>query len=238
MRLARAGVAVGVVAVVGVSIVVVLARGGREAAAPGSTPSSSGSGSPSPSPTPRSLFTFPPPEIEGLRVLRGGGGLVRSQEPAALIQTILSRFYDQTFLEPETWLGGIPTEAWAAFDESIRDQALEDAASLALGDAVPGLADLGVTRATLSIHVLLDADDKPEAAVADIVFDATGTLSDGGQVTVTNRAEFLLRPIADTWLIVGYPKATTKVTAIPKASPSASPTTVSPSGAPATGASP
>jgi len=211
LRLARLGIALVVVAAVITSIVVVLTRNSSKTATPAQT--APVSGSPLPSPTPRSVFTFPAPEIEGFTVV-GVGGVSLSREPAALIQSTLSQFYDQAFLDPVTWANGVPEEAWSAFDASVRDQAIADTASLALGDTVPSLESLEVTKATLSVNVLLNTNKKPDAAFAEIVFNATGTLTDGEEITITNRAEFLLRPVSNTWLIFGYPEATTNVTGI------------------------
>jgi hypothetical protein len=225
LRLARLGIALVVVAVVATSILVVLTRTATKKAAPAPV-----SGSPLPSPTPRPVFTFPAPEIQGFTVV-GVGGLSLSKEPAALIQSALSQFYDQAFLDPATWANGVPEDAWSAFDASVRDQAIADTASLALGDTVPSLKSVEVTEATLSVHLLLNTKKKPEAAFADIVFNATGTLTDGEEITITNRAELLLRPVSDGWLIFGYPKATIKVTSTPvSATPtlSATPTGATP----------
>jgi hypothetical protein len=226
LRLARLGIALLAVAIVVTSIVVVLARNRSKSAAP--TPTASGS--PLPSPTPRTAFTFPPPEIEGFTVV-GVGGRSLSREPAALIQSTLSEFYDQAFLDPVTWANGVPEDAWSAFDASVRERAIADTVSLALGDTVPSLASVEVTEATLSVHVLLNTKKKPDAAFADVVFKATGTLSDGEEITITNRAEFLLRPVSNAWLIFGYPKATTRVAGSPVSAtptPSATPTGATP----------
>jgi hypothetical protein len=233
LRLARILVAVLVLAVVGVSIAMVVARSHHTpvgSPGPNSTPSGS-SPAPSASP-PRVAFNFPPPEIIGQAVL--GGGKHLAVDPAQLIQTALSRYYDQAFMDPATWTGGVPGAAWSAFDASIRDQAKEDASSLALGTSIPDLASLQVTKATLTVHVLLDAKDQPEAAEADVVFLAAGVDSGAGQVTVTNRATFLFRLVGGEWLIFAYPTTTTTVTTTPT-SPSATPTATS---TPSAGASP
>jgi hypothetical protein len=95
-----------------------------------------------------------------------------------------------------------------------------------------------VTDATLSVRVLLDPQGRPQAAVASVVFDASGTLKGGEAVIVTNRASFLMRPAGGSWVVVGYPAASTDVqspTPSPSASTSPSPTA---SGSPSPGASP
>jgi hypothetical protein len=223
LRLARILVAVLVLAVVGVSIAMVVARRHHSAVgAPGPSPSGTAS-SPGPSASPpRVAFAFPAPEIIGLAV-SGAGGRGLAVEPAQLIQTTLSQYYDQAFMDPATWTEGVPAATWSAFDASIRGQAKKDASSLALGATIPDLASLRVTKATLTVQVLLDAKDQPEAAEADVVFLATGADSKAGQVTVTNRATFLFRLVGGEWLIFAYPKTTTTVTTTP-ASPSATPT--------------
>ena len=198
-----------------------------EGAVPGASSPTGLASSPSLSaPPPRVAFTFPSLDIVGMAV--GGGGRSLAVEPAQLIQAALSQYYDQAFLDPGSWTGGVPDAAWSVFDESVRDQAKKDESSLALGAAIPDLASLGVTKAKLTVHVLLDAKDNPAAAVADVVFLAAGAASDGGQVTVTNRATFLFRLFGKEWLIVGYPKTTTSVTTAPiSPSPPASATATS-----------
>ncbi|HEY3210523.1 MAG TPA: hypothetical protein VGL18_12165, partial [Actinomycetota bacterium] len=88
-----------------------------------------------------------------------------------------------------------------------------------------------ITNASLSVRVLLDPKGHPEAAVAAVVFETSGTLSGGEPVQVSNHASFLMRPIDGSWLVVGYPKAKTEVDA---PSPTPSPGAASPS----SGASP
>jgi hypothetical protein len=151
---------------------------------------------------------------------------------ATRIQTALSGFYDAAFMDPATWKKGLAAEAWDAFAEPLRDQAMSDAASLTLGEAGSSIDELSVTEASLSVRLLLDPRGRPRAAVATVVFDASGTLSGGEPVLVSNRANFLLEPEGSQWLVVGYPTAKTEVNT-PSPGTSGSPTpTGSPSPSP------
>ena len=113
----------------------------------------------------------------------------------------------------------------------MRKRAKNDAASLTIGEAGSRLTALSITNASLSVRVLLDPKGRPEAAVATVVFETSGSLTGGEPVMVSNQASFFLQPIDGRWVVVGYPKAKTEVEA-----PSPTP---SPGGAsPSSGASP
>jgi hypothetical protein len=110
---------------------------------------------------------------------------------------------------------------------------------LTLGEAGSSIDQLSVTEASLSVRVLLDPRGRPRAAVATVVFDASGTLSSGEAVLVSNRASFLMEPDGTRWVVVGYPTARTKVETPPTPSPGAS-ASATPTGSapPSSGASP
>jgi hypothetical protein len=166
---------------------------------------------------------------------RKNAGAVR--DAATKVQATLSAFYDAAFLDPAA-RPALPASAWNAFARQVQDRARSDASSLTLGETGANIDSLSVTDATLSVRVLLDPQGRPQAAVANVAFDASGTLKGGEAVIVTNRASFLLRPAGANWLVVGYPAASTDVQS-PTPSPggTASPTPTA-SGSPSPGASP
>lgn len=170
--------------------------------------------SPSPTLPPiRPAFVFP---LE--RVLTSSTGRNRRaavQEAAAAIQTTLSRFYDQVFLDPLAWKGGIPAETWDAFAASLRERAISDAESLTLADIGPQIARLFPDRSSLRVRLLLDPNGRPQAAVAEVTFRAWGSLLQGEGIEVLNEGSFLLRPGRGGWVVVGYPSATTTVQSLP-----------------------
>jgi hypothetical protein len=193
-------------------------------AAPGGVPSTT----PSP-PRPAFLFSI---RMSGVPVGRNAGS--KATTAASLeVQAALSGFYDQAFVDPVNWSRPLPAVAWNAFDPSVRAQAKKDAQSLTLGLQAAQLASLNVETTTgLVIRVLVDQSGHALAADAQVTFDANGVLRSGQAVDVTNRADFLLRPVSGGWVVVGYPDASTKVTSAP---PSPSP---SGSGSPSAGTSP
>jgi hypothetical protein len=133
----------------------------------------------------------------------------------------LSTFYDTVFMDPATWTGGVPDDAWKIFDPSIVDRARGDAEAFTMGDRAGGLATLSVTTSKLQVRVLLDPAGNPSTAVAEVDFVATGTTKEGHLVTVTNHASFLLRSTRGLWVVFGYPGASTDVETAP-ATPSPS----------------
>jgi hypothetical protein len=127
----------------------------------------------------------------------------------------LSTFYDTVFMDPATWTGGVPDDAWKVFDPSIVDRARADAEAFTMGGRAGGLATLSVTTSNLAVKVLLDPAGNPSTAVAEVDFVATGMTKDGQEVTVTNHVSFLLRPSRGLWVVFGYPSASTEVETAP-----------------------
>jgi hypothetical protein len=203
----------------------------------GDTSPNSPPASASPPAPPRAAFVFPLDKTGAIATGRRNNAAARTA--ASRIQTTLSAFYDAAFMDPKTWKQGLPASAWVAFDEQVQKQAKSDAGSLTLGEVGSSIGQLSVTEASLSVRVLLDPKGRPHAAVATVVFDASGTLSSGEAVLVSNRASFLLEPDGATWLVVGYPSAKTNVETPPTPSPGAS-TSATPTGSasPSPGASP
>jgi hypothetical protein len=174
-------------------------------------------------------------------VSTGKGNAIATRNAATRIQTTLSAFYDAAFMDPKARRQGLPAGTWNTFAGAVQGQAKSDAGSLTLGEAGSTIDRLSVTDASLSVRVLLDPGGRPEAAIAVVSFDASGTLTGGEAVLVSNRASFLLRPSqGGRWLVVGYPSAKTEVESpSPTPSPGASVSPAStPSASPSSGASP
>jgi hypothetical protein len=195
----------------------------------GGPPKPSQPPSTSPSLPPREAFVFPLSHTTSVATRKRNA--IAARRAAADIQATLSSFYDAAFMDPNAWKRGLSAGAWNAFASSIRERAMKDAASLTIGEAGTRLTSLSITNASLSIRVLLDPNGRPEAAVATVVFETSGSLTGGEPVMVSNQASFLMQPIDGGWLVVGYPKANTEVEA---PSPTPSPSAASPS----SGASP
>ncbi|HYT77901.1 MAG TPA: hypothetical protein VEQ37_01295 [Actinomycetota bacterium] len=231
MRVGAAIVALGLIAV---GAVVLISRGGGTSAGPSHPPPPT-----SPPPPSREAFAFPLSKTHA--VATGKGNAAETQRAAAGIQTTLSAFYDAAFMDPKARQQGLPAGAWNAFAQPIQEQAKSDAGSLTLGEAGRTIDQLSVTDASLSVRVLLDPSGHPQAAIANVTFDASGKLTGGEAVLVSNRASFLLRPApGGRWLVYGYPNAKTEVEApSPTPSPSASGSPMPTSSAsPSSGASP
>jgi hypothetical protein len=173
---------------------------------------------------PREAFVFPLSHTAS--VATGKRNANAAKAAAVDIQATLSSFYDAAFMDPNAWKQGLSADAWNAFARSVRERAKKDATSLTLGEAGSGLTALSITNASLSVRLLLDPKGRPEAAVATVVFETSGSLTGGEPVMVSNQASFLMQPIDGRWLVVGYPKANTEVEA---PSPTPSPGAASPS---------
>jgi hypothetical protein len=176
----------------------------------------------SPPVPPREAFVFPLEKTTATSTGKRNDAAARTA--ATRIQTTLSAFYDAAFMDPRNRAQTLPLAAWNAFARQVRKKARSDAAALTLGETGSSIDELSVTDATLSVRVLLDPRGRPRAAVATVAFDASGTLTSGEAVLVSNRASFLLEPDGTRWLVVGYPSAKTDVeTPTPTPSPGESP---------------
>lgn len=148
----------------------------------------------------------------------------RATAAANAIAEQLSAFYDTAFADPASWKGGVPGTAWKVFGPGVRARAKSDAGSFTPATTGVDLLEMTVSKSILGITVLLDGSNHPQAAFARVTFVGTGELKEGQKVKVENAVMLYLRPASGTWLIVGYPQASTKVeagTAPPSASPGA-----------------
>jgi hypothetical protein len=148
----------------------------------------------------------------------------RATAAANAIALQLSAFYDTAFADPASWKGGVPGSAWNVFAPAVRARAQSEADSFTPDTSGVDLLEMDVSESTLRVTVLLDGSNHPQAAFASVAFMGAGELKGGQKVKVENAVMFYLRPASGTWLIVGYPQASTKVeagTAAPSASPGA-----------------
>ena len=137
----------------------------------------------------------------------------RATAAANAIATQLSAFYDTAFADPASWKAGVPESAWNVFASSVRDRAKSDPGSFTPATKGVDLLEMNVSVSTLGVTVLLDGSNHAQAAFARVTFEGTGQLRGGQKVKVENAVTFYLRPASGTWLIVGYPSASTKVEA-------------------------
>lgn len=188
-----------VIAVV-VAFVVVRGRGGG------------GPGPILPSPLPsRAAFTFPTPSVSAVSM--GDAKSNGAETVAAKVQLTLSDYYDFAFLDPSSWTGTTPAEAWAQFSSGAVASAKQDEASLTLSAAGGKIADLKVSSSSMRIKILFDAHGKALEAIATVSFQAGGTMKDGSAVQVVSTGSYLLRESGGKWLITGFPHVTTTVDA-------------------------
>ena len=148
-----------------------------------------------------------------------------ARNAAERIRVVLSDWYDAAFADPAEWKDGPAPSAWSAFSRPVIGRAKRDRQALSLG-RVAGLTVLEPTGSKLNVRVLLDPSLKTLGAVAYVTFDAAGKLTGGDLLEVTNTARFILRPVANHWVIVAYPRArtTAKQRPAPRPSPLAGPT--------------
>jgi hypothetical protein len=132
-----------------------------------------------------------------------------AQDASVEIAGQLSYFYDTVFMDPATWKDGVPDSAWLIFDPSVRERARQDGASFTLGSEGADLKSLRVSNSSFSVEVLIDPHGNPKAAVANVEFEAAGSLTNGDRAIVKNKASFLLQLQGVEWVVFGYPTAST-----------------------------
>lgn len=174
-----------------------------------SSPSAAPGASPTASPG-RHGFAFPPATVVVVRTEKGQSA-VAAPRAAAGVASALNGFYDEAFVDPRTWTGGVPSASWNVFAQRVRPLAQRDSTSLALGRQAPSLASLGVTTSSLQVTVLLDPSGSASAAEAKVTLAAAGKLRDGTPVAVHSTASLFLTPTGSTWSITAYPDARTTV---------------------------
>src|SRR5439155_3156971 len=96
---------------------------------------------PRPTQPPAAAFAFTSVRIHPLPAQRGVSTKT-STSVAEDVRGSLSSFYDAALTRPSTWTRGVPSDAWDAFDPTVRDRATSDEKSLALGDQAPDLRSL------------------------------------------------------------------------------------------------
>jgi hypothetical protein len=210
--------------VLGLGVAVAIAAGAMVVATRNRTPASSHPQPSTPSGSPRPPFAFAEATVKA-QSLRGGGNRKAAVGVADQIRGSLSAFYQAAFVDPRAWTGAVPAQAWTAFAPATRRQAQGDAASLTLGTVSGKITSFPVTDSSLTVTVLFDGHGRPQAAFADVSFQATPLLEGGEGLRVTNHVQFYLQLISGSWLITGYPSARTALTApASSAGPTPSPT--------------
>jgi hypothetical protein len=202
---------------------------------PSAGPATTPAGSPSPGPPARPPLFFRIDKVVPVRTDKPNRQA--AQDAAIEIAGRLSAFYDTAFLDPDVWDQRLPVTAWVMFDRSVVGKAKDDASSLTLQGSTEGLASLDAGETSLTITVLLDPAGRPDSAFADVDFAASGSLTDGQAIGVTNTATYLFELVDGEWMVVGYPDAKTTLSSS-SAAPSAEPSGTAPSTSPSAGSSP
>ena len=148
-------------------------------------------------------FTFEVQEVSGAGIT---GRAERSALTPAVdgIRRTLDELYVRGFIDPERWDGGEFPDLTEAFAGAAAERARENVADLTLGDVAERLSFVDPSHGRMDVRFLLGEEGNPFAAWATTLFRARGVVEDGGGVAIEHRGRYLLRPVEDRWLIVGY----------------------------------
>ncbi len=159
----------------------------------------------------RPKFTFELSSVKGYQLGAEKPSARATERVAREIRRDLSEFYIDAFLVSSSWTDGVPKEAWEIFAPAARKQAQRDASSFSLGKNGRSVSALTATGSALQVRVLFDSSGRPEAATAVAALKADGRTKAGQTFELSNRSGFVLRPVDDRWLIVGYPNVQTSL---------------------------
>lgn len=139
-----------------------------------------------------------------------GTGLTGKADRAALAPALdavhhtLDELYVGGFIDPDRWEGGEFPDLVESFAGDAAIRAQENVDDLTLGDAAERVSFVDPSHGRLEVRFLLGEEGNPFAAWATTLFRARGIVEDGGGVAIEHRGRYLLRPVEDRWLIVGY----------------------------------
>ena len=142
------------------------------------------------------------------------------------IVSLLNAWYQDTFVDPSVFVVDaeeFPSEALLnTFDEGTRETVATDLDTLTLGSERTDFARVEPSKATADLTFFFQNSKAPKLAVADVRFDATGTLKDDTAfpVTITQRATFHFHTDGNGWRIVYYEAKQSQDSLLPTASPS------------------
>jgi hypothetical protein len=133
------------------------------------------------------------------------------------VKATMDEFYFRAFVDAGSW--GEYGDAFALFDRAAAARAEEDTDILTLGaSAGEEYERLEPTLGTLTIVVLMDGNDRPVTAIAEVEFAADAELTDGSRTVVASSGSYFLRRAGDAWRIFAY-RLTREETAAGEASP-------------------
>jgi len=129
----------------------------------------------------------------------------------ASVQTTLSAMYDGLFLDPHAWSTAPPSDVYDHFTDTAKPSAQQAGTSLGLGSLTGTIKSLKADSSNLDVHVLIDEQGTPTAAIGVVQFVATAQTNAGWTIRITRNAQYLMENDGGTWLVSGFPRTTTTV---------------------------
>ncbi|HWC32554.1 MAG TPA: hypothetical protein VG709_05440 [Actinomycetota bacterium] len=148
-------------------------------------------------------FSFQVVEVGAAGVTGGAHRAALGPAVDAIRQT-LDALYVGGFIDPGRWANGEFPALADAFAGDATARAREDVADLTLGPAAEEVSSVNPIGGRLDVRFLLGDEGNPFAAWATTVFRARGVAEGGDGLAIEHRGRYLLRPVEDRWLIVGY----------------------------------
>jgi LCP family protein required for cell wall assembly len=126
-------------------------------------------------------------------------------KPAACaIRGTMTQLYTVAFVDPSRWDDGRFPSLGSFFAPEARAGVRRDVDELTLGRTARELLAVRPSRAKLDVTFLVDPNDRPVTAFADMAFDGVGMAAHGVHVPVHQAGDFVLRRMHGRWQIVAY----------------------------------
>jgi hypothetical protein len=129
----------------------------------------------------------------------------KAEEAAAEVGDQMNALYVGAFLDPENWLDGSYDDVWDLFDEGASAEAQLQVDTLTAGTgAGEAFEQILPESGVLKTKVLFDLQDEPYSVVAVTRFEAVGGGSDGQDVRMTSKGQFVFQQVDGDWRVVSF----------------------------------
>jgi hypothetical protein len=149
----------------------------------------------------------------------------KAQEAAAQVGEQMNALYVGAFLEPDNWLDGSYDDVWDLFDEGASAEAQLQVDTLTAGTgAGEAFEQILPGSGVLKTKVLFDLQDEAYSVVAVTRFEAVGSGTDGGDVRMTSKGQFVFQQVDGDWRVVSFKVLRDNEVQAPSPSAGATPT--------------
>jgi len=113
--------------------------------------------------------------------------------------------YIGAFLDPGNWQAASYGDVWDLFDTGASAEAQQQVDTLTAGTGAGAAFDAIVpVSGSLKAKVLFDQKDQPFSVVAIVQFEATGSGTDGQDLQINSKGQFVFQKVDGAWKVVSF----------------------------------